>query len=86
MEVDQLNTTLEPTLAADNLTFDTATPGEFVPKPLVELLPWIAVAFTANMRYSVQTIGTCVVVIPIRQSVEVIYLLDRLKSIANRGG
>jgi hypothetical protein len=43
----------EPTGIADNLTFDTATPVEFVPDPDAEFVPSIAVASTANLRYSV---------------------------------
>ena len=64
---------LEPTMLADKLTFDTATPIEFVPSLLVELVPGIAVAFTANLRYSMKFTGTRVVVVPIRQSVALTY-------------
>src|ERR1044071_2694856 len=76
---------LSPTFLADSLTLDTAMPFEFVPRTPVELVPWIGVALTANLRHSPAAHGSRVVVSPIRQSVEVTNLEDKLNKAANLG-
>ena len=85
-ELGQLNTILEPFFLADNFTWDTEKFVELVPWLLVELVTGIAVASTANLRYSTKFTGTCVMVGPIFQSVGVMYLLDIAKSIPKSGG